>query len=344
MLAKSLKHDVILFPHLLIGDLFTAEQLVPLEVRSLPSFESGDAQIPSSIRNGLSQFASQSLVIPLGGLVPAVFSVDLIDKLNDWKEYDSLVESWNGEAGEPIGEGWAGTMFLWRAITTCRNEWLFDRRTMQPRIDNPSYVSVLDQMRQTVDRYVAKVQSPQEIWSGLQAGKLRGGIAFPVNRDVFPDVQLTSMPRNDEVEHCLFDPFTPVAGITTACRQTSQAKRFIAWLLMPETTGSVQTVFIGTKQTVFQVQATENSGGSKTPYDSWLDNHWRTPIVSPTLALLNGCQYYAILDQAIRECLGGSKSSTEVLGQVANQWHQLTQKIGVDRQVRVWQQCHGRSG
>ncbi len=344
VLSKAKSNDVLIVPLISVGELFTGEQLTKLELSSLPGLSEATTTLPAAIRSGVARFADQTVALPLGGQVPAVFSVESIEPLNSWDEYATLVDkSWQGAAAEPSAAGWAAAMFLWRASWSAGEAWLFDRDSLSPLIDSESYVETLTLMVETHRQYKQPRMTPAEIWSELKKGTLRGGIAFP-GRDVdaFPDVQLTGMPTGQSVARVLFDPFTPIAAISSGCRQTTLAKQFLAWLATADGTATLKQSLDGVLQVIAPEQGLSNSGDSGSVYEQWLHGVWRTPLVRMNLQLLGGGGYYESLDHAVSEVLDGKAEPKAALSDVAKHWRELTQQAGEEQQMSAWRQAQGR--
>ncbi len=345
------KADVFIYPLLLAGDLFAQSALVALdpetlEVRADDNSTGAVARLEPALKNGIAKFADQSIGLPLGGVIPALFTVDAIESPKTWEQYDALVsDSLMGQASEPTAPGWAGAMFLWRCLSAAREGWLFDRESMEPLIATESYVEALELMSRTHDRCPSKRLTPELIWTQMQQGVLRGGITFPPpNMDAFPDVQVVKMPGGESIQRVLFDPFTPVASISAACRQSVYAKTFIAWLASADGASALNQCLNGTKQVVKSEQSGVEVSVSNSPYDSVLNEVWKTPLTSPGLQIIQGGAYYEVLDTEIGKALEKKSAPAEALKTVAGKWAELTKTIGVKDQLRVWNQAQGRRG
>ncbi len=345
------KTDVLIYPLLLAGDLFHQSALVALDPESLDVRSDDDSQdnvvrLATALKTGVSRFADQSIGLPLGGMIPALFTVDAIESPKTWEDYDAIVSGpLMGQASEPTAPGWAGAMFLWRSVSTARDGWLFDRESMKPLVATPSYVEALELMKQTHDRYASKRMSPESIWTNIQQGTLRGGITYPPpNIEAFPDIQVINMPSGNSIQRVLFDPFTPVASISAACRQSVYAKKFIAWLASADGASALNQCISGAKQVIKSEQSGVEATVSNSPYDSFLDEVWKTPLTSPGLQIIHGGAYYEALDTEIGKVLDKKSEPAEALEIVARKWAELTQTIGVKNQLRVWNQAQGRRG
>jgi hypothetical protein len=346
LLTRADKTDVLIYPLCAAAELVKHQHLISLDLDSFLSAETNDIELPPAIRVAATHFAEQNIGIPLGGAVPAVFSVDELEPLGSWQVYDALVaETWGGAAGEPTAAGWAGEMFLQRAMAVSSEGWLFDSDSFDPLVTTPPYLQTLTQMAETHARYKTPRMSPQAIWTGLQDGTLRGGITVPsTSAEAFPDVRVLSMPGEGEVQRLLLDGFTPLAGISNACRQSAFARRFLNWLSTDDGSRAASGSVSGVKQVFTPMQFAADTAGSLSPYDVWLHSQWQTPLTLPCLQILNSGGYYTVLDHAIGEVLDNRSDAQTALQHVAQAWQELTEAIGRKSQLRTWNQAQGRRG
>ena len=227
----SASSDVIVAPLFVVAELEQEGLVVPLSEKSANEFADQHGPLFASLRNGVALRDGQFFAIPLGARQPALISAAPIEGVSTWKDYDRWVESVGGRAGEPLADGWAGTMFLWRAAETIEDGWLLDREQLEPRIDSAPFQQVLTQMKLTADRYSNPRMTPAEIWGGIRTGELDGGITFPVERDSEPaDDLVFADPPADGPRRLMLDPFSPVALIAETCRQTAASKRLVRWM------------------------------------------------------------------------------------------------------------------
>jgi hypothetical protein len=264
--------------------------------------------------------------------------------LQTWQAYhDLVVDGWAGQAGEPTAPGWAGAMFLWRVLD--EKSWLFDRESLQPLIASEAYVQSLDLMVRTHDRYQTRWQTPQQVWSGVTSGTLRGGIGFPlVRRESAGELLIHNLPGGGELGRVLLDPFSTVISLSAQCRQSTAAKRFIQWISGGEGSGAVRQQVWGL--TDVRSEAAEEGrqssrDASDSGYDRWLADRLSSPVTVPGLQLLRAGEYYAALDGQVGRALGGEASAADALAEAARQWQDITSRVGVDQQKRAWRRAQG---
>jgi hypothetical protein len=290
----------------------------------------------------VARFAGSYVNAPLGSLQPSLITIEPTDELTDWQQYHQWVESLQGAAAEPLADGWAGAMFLWRAASEIESGWLFARQDLQPQIDALPYQKVLSQMRDTARLYKPGRLSPQQIWSQLKSGALKGGLGFAF-ADEIGDVDLSfSDPPDPGLDQLAMDPFSPVASLSSQSRQTAASKRFIRWLSGGEGRDSVRREIAG--MTVTRTTRTDGASVSASAgqrYDAWLRRRLQTPVTVPTLQLLAADDYYAALDRQVIRCLQGEIEVVDALATLANEWQAIADRVGMKKQRRVWRQAQG---
>jgi hypothetical protein len=342
VLNAAKKSDVVIYPQALIAELVIHEAVIALSQQDLSDISSASGQLFPALLNGVANYGGENLVVPLGAELPALLSKgessDGNKEVLSWADYDQLVQVWDGAAGEPTAPGWAGSMFLQRVITL--QGWLFGREDFRPLIDGPPYVAALELMLQTTTRYKIKQLTPTQVWSGIQSGELQGGIGFRAGAvDAEQEIQFSNLPGSSNVSRVLFDPFSLVMSLSASCRQSAVAKRFMAWLASGETSDTLRSQVQG--MTIVRGAVLKDPTTSAASYDQWLVNRLQTPVVLPTLRLLQADRYYAELDRQVLRALDGQVSPQQALAEVAASWRALTNEIGTEKQLRAWQQSQG---
>ncbi len=345
VLAAAGQTDVLILPLGILAEAIRKELVVPL---SSPEFDAADeaiGEIVSAARNGAARYAGELYSIPLGTTQPFLLSSEEVESAVDsWQAYDRLVEQWEGLAAEPTAPGWAGAMFLWRSAA--ERNWLFSRDSLEPLVQSEPYVRSLEQMVQTCSRYQAKNQTPQQVWEGVASSKLRGGIGFPELRSELDGiVMINELPGTTDASRVLLDPFSPVIALASSCRQSAVAKRFMIWISGGEGSQSVRRQIRGMTDT--RLEVTSDSGSTATSpseYDLRLLQRLSSPVTMPTLQLLDGAEYYSVLDRQVIRALDGEISPTEALAEVADRWQSITERVGADQQQRMWRRAQGMRG
>lgn len=335
--------DIVIYPLTLVAQLVATESIVALSSDDFEQINEACGPLFPALR-GSAKYTDAFFALPLGAPQPALLSQQSAAAATSWEEYDRLIEEqWGGMASEPTAPGWAGIMFLWRTATS--KQWLFDRENLRPLIDDEFYVESLKLMVQSHSRYQAKGQTPGEIWSAVRAGQLQGGIGFPQGRiDGESDVQISDLPSTGENSRVLLDPFSPVVSLSSNCRQTAAAKRFIQWISGGVGSDSVRqqvAAMTEIRHSSAQRSSREADPGSVTSYNQWLAARLSSPITLPTLQILRGCHYYTALDAQLLRALAGQATPQQALSEVATSWQATTDSVGRDDQIRAWRRAQG---
>jgi ABC-type glycerol-3-phosphate transport system substrate-binding protein len=336
-------NDVVIYPRTLVAQLAGAAAIVALSSDDSEQIKEACGPLFPALRSG-ERYAGAFFAMPLGAQQPALLSRQNAVAVASWEDYDDLIEQeWDSMASEPTAPGWAGVMFLWR--TAVSKQWLFDRETLQPLIDNESYIESLQRMVRAHSRYKAKHQTPGQIWSAVQAGELQGGIGFPQGViDGESEIQIADLPATAESSKVLLDPFSPVISLSSNCRQSAAAKRFIQWIGGGVGSDSVRQQAAG-MTAIRMSSAVSTSGdsisGSVTSYNQWLAARLSSPITIPTLQILRGSQYYTALDAQVIRALNGEATPEQALAEVSKRWQATTDSVGLDIQLRAWRRAQG---
>lgn len=344
VMASAGQTDLLIVPLLFVSEAIHRELVEPL---SGTEFDDADDSLGSTLpaaRNAAARYAGELYGIPLGAAQPFLLSGEEIQPVDSWEAYDRLVEGWNGQAAEPTAPGWAAAMYLWRASGD--RAWLFDREDLQPRVDTEHYVLALQQMVQTANRYQSKDQTPQQVWDGVADGKLRGGIGYPDLRSELDEtVILHPMPGLTRTSRVLLDPFSPVVLMASSCRQTSLTKTFMNWISGGEGSQALRRQIPGMTETRANAGNLSAAAGSQSSdYDRELADRLSYSVTMPTLQLLGGAEYYQTLDRAVIRAIRQEVSPKEALVDLATQWQEISETIGVKQQIRVWRRSQGMRG
>lgn len=336
-LAAAKKADVVIYPLLLVGEASRSAAVVEMTADEVKRIELEVGSLFPTARNGAARYGGSTFALPLGCALPALVSQAAVEPLESWEDYDRLVKNqWDGLAAEPTAAGWAGTMFLWRCSGI--KNWLFDRKDLKPLINTEPYVTSLELMLRTNQRYVKKEQTPDQIWTLIGEGKLRGGIGFPARRSrALDNMQVCALPGIVNLSKIVLDPFSPVVSLSASCRQTTASKRFIEWLCGGEGSRSVRGQVAG----MTDLRGLASTNGASSLYDEWLATQLQAPLTAPCPQLNGASDYLIALDQEVRRALAGEVTAQEALDGVAEQWAEFTSVSGRDKQIRAWRMAQG---
>jgi hypothetical protein len=347
ILTAAKNSDLIIYPLAWVAQASAAEVVVALSDDEFEAIDQESGSLFPALRSGAARYADQYLAVPLGAALPALlWGVDDAESgqpaIESWQAYDDAVSKvWNGMASEPSAPGWAGAMFLWRAASA--KSWLFSREDLRPLVDQEPYIESLDLMVRTHARYQMKRQTPDQVWSAVNSGELKGGIGFPgVRTEVQREFQIGNMPGVNELSKVLLDPFSPVISLSANCRQSTVAKRFIGWISGGEGSPTIRQQVAGMTE-IRESANRENDAyaGGPNSYNHWLATRLSSPVTIPNLQLLQAGDYYAALDQHVGRALAGDAKPREALAAVAKQWQATSEHVGIDKQLRAWRRAQG---
>jgi len=285
-----------------------------------------------------------------------------------WKDFHQLARQHPQRVAEPLTPMWAGCSYLWRAASSITATWLFDRDDLQPLIDRPEYVAVLEQMRETAQYQPESPATPGQIYQNVAAGKWLAGIGFPIGGDepagsgaegeqgtadrfspTSVTIKVTAVPAapgDDEASATrdfhrqMLDPFCLVGSLSAACRQTAAATAFLNWLAGGEGSDPVYRSMPRLIDRTIQPEASQDAAA---PYRRWWNSRVESPNVVPPLQLIQGRRYHQILDRQVRDCLDGNCTAAEATTRIAERWNELHRTVGIKQQQRAWRRALGFS-
>jgi len=354
VMASSLSHDVLIYPLMLVAELDATDSITAMADEEFQQAQAEAGDLYAALRNSAARYSGKYIGMPLGAPLPAMIAGEELPSSREdggedtlsWEDYDRIVQQrWQGSAAEPSAPGWAGAMYLWR--TASNTSWLFHRESFEPLITGDGYVDALALMKTTHDRYEAKLQTPSEVWNAVAAGKLRGGIGFPLarNQNDGEPLLIRNIPGVDEISRVLLDPFSRVVSLSVNCRQSTVAKRFMHWISGGEGSVAVRNQIAGMTNIRNRIsQGDGESSSNVVHYDQWLAGRLSAPVSLPTLQIRQGGFYYRTLDEQIVRVLRGEADAATALAEVASQWQAKTKEIGADKQLRAWRRAQGMRG
>ncbi len=399
--------DVAIIPNGLLPAIDDAMSLVPPgdDTRGADSLDGNTAASNTFfpvLREGLMKFGGRVVAVPLGAVQPSLVQrtdgpASDLETPKDWDAFIALAKKLNESkpngssepvVAEPLADGAAAKMFLWRANSASPPIWLFNRETFAPVIDTEPYVDALETMKRCVELYGEARLTAGEVWSRVATGKLRMAIAWPATH--------SATERIEEAVDCAFSPLpialtkgslteqwrpaqtlvdieSPVAILSSQCRQSVAAKRFLNWIVGGEGTSMIRSVVTGltdlrrspdlgtstsasgndkskSKSSSVDADSKQNGGprNSGEPgsagmanYRSVLANSLSSLSIRTPTQLLEYREYNESLDAAVLSCLNGKQSAQAALTDVAKKWGELTSQIGIKQQTKAWRKAQG---
>jgi multiple sugar transport system substrate-binding protein len=280
---------------------------------------------------------------------------------------------------EPLSDGWAARCLLARAAAYAQhpNQYstLFQFTTMEPWIDTPPFVRALEELVASVGSYPEDARSlaPDAVLARVLAGEAVMAITWPAAAgnaqlsvapgaafaiDALPGAeQVYSMsagewePRPQEAGRRV--PLLGISGrigaVTRAARVPRAARDFLLWLTRPDVSlrlagsSSATTLFRHSHATQPQLWVDSALAPIAGQYiDAMVRSH-QQPSVMLMPRIPGEDRYLASLDEAVRQAVAGKLSAHEALSQVKQQWHELTDRLDLDRQRQAYESSLGLS-
>ncbi len=306
---------------------------------------------------------------------------DLLEKAgckvpSNWAEYVKTAEALGDSAtAEPLGEGWAGLTLLAHSAAYATHadnlSALFRINTMEPLIAGPPFVRALEELVATADA-ASLDMDPAAVRAAFWQGKAAMAVTWPTAADealakLEPDfpvsiAELPGSPDVYDVGEATWEkrdkgsdgrvPLLTVAGrlgvVTTSTQWSDAALQLLLWLTnekwsaqvcsqSPNTTlfrKSHATAVSGWVEPVMPEDAVEQYGEV---IASALEGEQR----SSALAIPGHPEYLAALDTAVRAAVKKEQSPQDALNGAAEEWKQITEKLGVDKQKAAYRASLG---
>lgn len=371
VIAAMARNDVAIVPCGVIPDVYETESLMPLGEAVVDDADLAADRFFPVISESLMRWAGQAVAVPLGCLQPSMLvSAGLAatlgrgaetSLLRTWAQYDQVLQQIGSDesgpaAAEPLADGAAAKMFLWRASDAAPPVWLFDRVTFEPVLTQETYVRTLETMRQNAQRYGKQRMTAGEVWSGIGSGKLAIALAWPaasgdpLRVESIGDAVASGLPNLPADAESIAvpiavspDPDAPLGVISSRCRQTVAAKRFLIWLSGGEGSEMIRS----TVASMTQIRSDsgmsdgENRTSTFNDYASFLAQRLSSLHLRPTVRLHGYDRYMAELDRQVLACLNGEKTAAQSLAAASQAWQSLTTEIGPERQAKAWRLAQG---
>ena len=338
------RFDVAIVAQSQLGAIAQADAAVTLSSDLLQRYDADYGKQCPAVADGLGLYGGEPYAIGVGAKLFALLTLDAELQCETWSEYHDWVKQLDGKAAEPLAKGWAAAAFFNRCASTFSLGWLFDRASMKAEVAGDDYVGVLEQMIATAKLSQNPALTPGQIWRSLKAGELRGGIGFELPIESAAggeefDVIVMDCPREAESDQLLFTRQTPLALISSGCRQTDASKQFIGWLSGGE---RVATVRQQTDRFSPTRQGNQSEGMTQpSAYSRWLEGRLQVRQIATGLMLPGADLYYDALDSQLIRCLNGELTASAALTEAADAWEKITDQIGRQQQTVAWKRTLG---
>jgi multiple sugar transport system substrate-binding protein len=290
-------------------------------------------------------------------------------------------QGWRGTL-EPLAEGWAGQLLLARAAPYALHRDqispLFNFDSLEPLIDRPPYIRALEELAAAVKAggFGDQRMTPAEAMAELRDGGCAMAVTWPapenVDRAASPKAeagrigfallpgarQAYRFATNSWEDRAADDeghvPLAAINGrlaaVSSSTADPRRAQGFAVWLAGREISSVVGPQSKAT--TLFRYSQLPEAGrwtGSLAPdaskqYAETLAKTFSLPRAFPGMRLPGRLEYLAALDEAVYSALRGDKSAAEALGTAAQQWREITKRIGVAAQRKANARSLGQEG
>ena len=293
-----------------------------------------------------------------------------------WDEYVKAVTALgDAPAAEPLAEGWAGLTFLARSASYATHpdnlSTLFRISTMEPLIAGPPFVRALEELvaasnAASLDMDPAAVRAA--FWQGKAAMAITwptaadeqlaeiepefpaGVTELPGSRDVY-DLGDTAWEKRDKDSDGRV-PLLASAGrigmVTTGSQWPDVSLQLLFWLTDEKWSALVCSRSMNT--TLFRnSHVAAVPGWVEPPMPEDAARQYGDAIATAlqreerlsALAIPGRQEYLAALDAAVRAAVRKEKSPQEALNAAAEEWQQITERLGVDRQKGAYRASLG---
>lgn len=306
---------------------------------------------------------------------------DVFEKLDmkaplTWKGYKEAVEKGDEiRTAEPLAEGWAGLTLLARSAAYATHpdnlSALFRISSMEPLIAGPPFVRGLEELVATADAGSLDMD-PTAVRAAFWAGKATLAITWPTAADesltdiepAFPSAVLalpgtpdvydlgeTAWEKRDKES----DGRVPLLGtsgrvgmVTTASQWPDTSLQLLLWLTDKKWSAQVCSQSMNT--TLFRGSHVGTaSGWVESPMPEGAAQQYGEAVATSlegrqgllALGIPGRPRYLAALDAAVRAAVKKEKSPQEALEGVAEQWKQITEELGVEKQKAAYRASLG---
>ncbi|MEE9602315.1 MAG: extracellular solute-binding protein [Thermoguttaceae bacterium] len=277
-------------------------------------------------------------------------------------------EEWSGTI-EPLAPGWAGLTLLARAAPYAKHRenysTLFNIETMKPLISGEPMVRALDELVAAA-KLGSLDHDPSSAREAFWQGRCAMALSWPTSAEIIElidenvEVGFIELPGSVDVYNVARQswerrwqgedrhvPLLAVAGrIGSVCDGSSRkaaARQLLYWLSGNQRGRQVCAASLST--TLFRDSQAEFPGDwVETPVQPLAAVKYAA-ITKETLSreqwllalrLPGRGEYLRALDNAVRSTVSGEQTSEEALGEVAQAWREITERLGVDTQRRAY--------
>ena len=370
--------DLIVYPARYLGALAQRDYVRPVRQGVLRGDDFDELDVFPAVRHALATYDNQVMGLPLGVEVallawrPQLLAEYQVKPPSTWREFDAIALEKNALLSErsdattpaPL-ENWYAYMLIARAAAYTQRSgqrgFLFDARTMDPKIDTPPFKRALKEMAAIAERttdLTAVLAGDTGVGVGLprsaaryvhERGRPPGDLAWsalPGARETYrSSLQEWETVRGDLHRPILVGIGSRLASVTSASRNAAGAFRLLGWLSSSEV--SMQLGPSSPATGPFRHSQLASA-------QSWLGAQWgRTPanalaravqqslsephvVVVPRIPQIDA--YLSVLDESAQLAIRQELGTPEALAQAASRWQGLTHQIGPEKLRNAYRQ------
>ncbi len=373
--------DVIVFPVAVYGDLIAAGQLLEIDEKSLPKDVAVNRNnFLGQYRANLVRFGNQTLALPLGGPISAVFYRPDLQPAGVplyWSELNQRLANSPGSDMakwlEPLAGDWAAHSFLTRLASRIRYpgkiSTLFDLNSTRALIDTEPFVEALTEMAE-LHRLVGTREflTPAEVFVKFRTGKAEMAACWPWpdgdnEKPEFP-VAVARLPTTASYFDANRGTWTQRQGLQQRVEYLGSEGRLVA----------ISANSLHANEAIaFASWLTSNQTGLRVLAESPMTGPLRLGHLASVRAWTKGSlpddavdgyaeiirqiheeeicltfpripqrrEFLETLGSAVRDAIAQRTSPQEALSRAAAEWDRITREIGVDRQREMLRKTEG---
>lgn len=278
---------------------------------------------------------------------------------------------------QPLGGGWAAKTFLARSAAylyhPSRVSSFFDYTDLTPRIASAPFVRTLSEMKKDFREEDTSL-SPNQVFAKFLAGKTAMAICWPMRQpsgDSDPPnfgVTIRELPGSQEEYDWRDEKWIPLAddqpvrhvtvvgaagligGISRSAKNAKLAGVFLGWATSPDQSPRLSpraknsAPFRKTHRTAVSQWCDQHLGAEGTnSYLTALEGSLKRSEVYVSLRIPGQDRYMAVLDEQVLLALRGKVSVTKALQTVHDQWNEITDTVGREKQIKAYRHSIGIS-
>ena len=257
---------------------------------------------------------------------------------------------------------------------------LFDLESMQPQVASPPFVKALEELVSAAKLGSPKAieHSPADVWKLLRSGQCAMGLTWPSNASEPMAAQTTQaaspvllaaaeLPGSVEVYNMgdqawqardsTEDKHATLLGVAGRLGSVvkGSARSATAMSLLVRLSGSEWSLDISPRSPATTLYRTSQlprvrawvgesfSEEASAAYAELVQQSFRRQLSLDSVRLPGRIRYLAALDKAVHAAVSGQRPAADCLAAAADEWHRITQDLGIDNQRRAYWRSLGKN-